>query len=167
MWSKLFRLWFLLSWLHTNWTVNTKISSAGARCYPYLFMCSKRAIEFLIDAVSAVSLLLGPLSLTGGSQSFMPHISAYTLGVCVWFFVPWVCNIETINLGPDTPIKYCLSAEKKTQCSVVCVCLCAWKHALQLLWPVIGAHTYHLSVWLKLQNRGSIRKFPCSALSAR
>lgn len=28
---------------------------------------------------------------------------------------------------------------------------------------VIGAHTYHLSVSLKLQNRDGIRNFPCSA----
>lgn len=47
------------------------------------------------------------------------------------------------------------------------LCVCAWEHTLQLLCNVIGAHTYHLSVSLKLQNRNSIRKFPCSAFSSQ
>lgn len=61
------------------------------------------------------------------------HLSLHFRSLCVgffFFFVPCVCNIETINLGPDTPIKRCLSAEKKTQCSV-----CAWKHALPAFVP--------------------------------
>lgn len=45
------------------------------------------------------------------------------------------------------------------------MCLEAW---ITNIWaPIIGAHTYQLSVSLKLQNRDRIRKFPRSAFSAQ
>lgn len=45
------------------------------------------------------------------------------------------------------------------------VCLQA---CITSIWaPVIGTHTYQLSVSLKLQNRDRIRKFPRSAFSAQ
>lgn len=43
-------------------------------------------------------------------------------------------------------------------------CLCACEHALLAFVPRNWcAHTHHLSVSLRLLNRDSIRKFPCSA----
>lgn len=63
------------------------------RCYLCPFVRSKRVIVPVIDAVSTVSLLLVPPSLTGSSQSFMLHISACTWAVCVRFFIPRVYNI--------------------------------------------------------------------------
>lgn len=70
---------------------------------------SQRVIVHLIDAVSAVSLLLAPLACS--SLSFTPHSSAYTLmaAVCV-LFTP-----RCINPCRDTPVKQ-LTAEK-------CVCV--------------------------------------------
>lgn len=130
-------------------------------CYLCLFVRSQRVIVPLIDAVSAVSLLLVPPSHTGSSQSFMPHISACTLIACVCFILPRVCNAP---YEPSICIQEHLQKKRKEARLYTCVCLCVhYKHS----GPVIGTRTRQLSVSLKLQNRDRIRKFHHSAISAR
>lgn len=117
-------------------------------CYLRLFVCSQRVIVRLIDTVSAVSLLLVPPSLTGSSQA------------CVCFIL-YCINHQSVRRH----------TYKNTVCwkpsMLVCACVCL-RACITSIWaPVIGTHTYQLSVSLKRQNRDRIRKFPRSAFSAQ
>lgn len=118
--------------------------------YPPLLLHVSLCVRRKRVTVSTVLLIFVPPSLTVIRAS---HLSSTLSVVCV-------C-LQRINHQslPRHTYKN-LSARWKENPG----CLCACEHALLAFVPRNWcAHTHHLSVSLRLLNRDSIRKFPCSA----